>query len=198
MGILRVPALNVAAPLVPVVVSVNGALHVPLPFQKVVALAPVPLFRLVTGRLPVTSLVERSTLDHVPLPCQKVFAPAPVPPFKLPTGRLPLTSAPSATALHVPLPCQSVFAVAPVPPFRLPTGKLPVTSAPRLTAEYVGAAADPVELPRKVCAAALDNVNDCVGVVVDVVTDVVNMGERFPLLKEVTVPLPTATQALPL
>jgi hypothetical protein len=76
---LSVPPLNVAAPLDPVVVSVNGAPHVALPFQTVVADAPVPLFSFVTGMFPmlIVPLVVNvppvigdvvDTLVTVPLP----------------------------------------------------------------------------------------------------------------------------------
>ena len=49
-----------------------------------------------------------------------------------------------------------------------------------------------VLFPKNRCAAAVDNANVCAGVVVAVATEVVNNGERFPLLKLVTVPLPLA------
>jgi hypothetical protein len=83
---------QVAQPTVPVVVTVppvsgelntmlvtvpvpGGAAHVPSPRQNVAPLAPVPLFRLVTGRFPVMSVV-RATAPNVgappALPCKTV------------------------------------------------------------------------------------------------------------------------------
>jgi hypothetical protein len=53
-----------------------------------------------------------------------------------------------------------------------------------------GAPVDPVELPKIVPAVALDSENVSAGVVVPVATDVVNSGERFPAVKDVTVPEP--------
>lgn len=52
-----------------------GVAHVPSPRQKVVLEADVPLFRLVTGKLPVTSALKLTALnDGTPaaLPCRTV------------------------------------------------------------------------------------------------------------------------------
>jgi hypothetical protein len=55
------------SPLREVIPVAGGAAHVPSPLQKVLLLAPVPLFRLLTGRLPVTSAV-RDTAEKVGAP----------------------------------------------------------------------------------------------------------------------------------
>lgn len=67
----NVPALKVAAPLLPVVVKVNGTVHVPSPLQNVVEDADVPLFKFVTGKFPETSAVNETA--------PKVGAPAALP-----------------------------------------------------------------------------------------------------------------------
>ena len=47
-----------------------------------------------------------------------------------------------------------------------------------------------VLFPKNRCAAAVDNAKLCAGVVVGFATEVVNSGDRFPLLNDVTVPIP--------
>ena len=49
---------------------------------------------------------------------------------------------------------------------------------------------EPVLLPRKACALALDKLNVRAGVVVAVATDAVKIGERLPEENDVTVPVP--------
>jgi hypothetical protein len=64
---LIVPAEVIGPPVRPVPVFIvvtvpepAGADHVPSPRQKVIELAPVPLLRLVTGRLPMTPVLRGS------------------------------------------------------------------------------------------------------------------------------------------
>jgi hypothetical protein len=65
--------------------------QVPSPRQYVEAEAPVPEFKLVTGKLPVT--IEAKLTDvQVPSPRQTVVAEALVPELRLVTGRFPVTS----------------------------------------------------------------------------------------------------------
>lgn len=72
-------------------------------------------------------------------------------------------------------------------------GKLVRFAAEKVGAAVnVGAAADPVKLPKTVLAAAVDCVNVRAGVLVDVATEVVKSGERVPAEKDVTVPAPAA------
>ena len=67
--------MNVSATLVTVPPVPDGVAHVPSPRQNVVALAVVPLFKLVTGKFPVTS-VANDTAPNVgapaALPCNTV------------------------------------------------------------------------------------------------------------------------------
>jgi hypothetical protein len=56
----------------------------------------------------------------------------------------------------------------------------------------VGAAAPAVLFPRKAWAAKFDSVNVSAGVVVEVATEVVKMGDSVPAEKSVTVPEPPA------
>ena len=57
-------------------------------------------------------------------------------------------------------------------------------------AENVGVALEPVKLPKTVFAAAVERAKDSAGVLVDVATEVVNSGDRFPEETLVTVPVP--------
>jgi hypothetical protein len=65
MLIVPEPVMGPPVSPVPVATEVTvpapaGVVHVPSPRQKVLALAPVPLLRLVTGRFPVTPVVRGS------------------------------------------------------------------------------------------------------------------------------------------
>jgi hypothetical protein len=113
-----------------------------------------------------------------------------VPPFAI--GRVPETSVPKATAPHDGLPdafpCKTVVVV----PW------LANKAEASVGLKYVGAADDPVLLPKIVSAAALEIVNDRAGVVVAVATEVVNNGLKAPAEKVVTVPVVGVVQVYPL
>ena len=132
------------------VIPVAGGLaHVPSPLQNVELDALVPLFRLVTGRLPVTSAVKDTApkLGAPPaFPCKTVVV-VPSDPRVLTAVVLPprtnwfIVNVPAAVTFpdpagvaHVPSPRQKVELLADVPELRFVTGKFPVTSALRLTA----------------------------------------------------------------
>ena len=88
---------TVAATLVTVPEPPLGAAHEPSPRQKVDADADVPLFRLVTGKLPVTC-VARSTFANVP---PRVKLPLVV---TVPVSVMPLTVPVPPTLVTVPDP----------------------------------------------------------------------------------------------
>jgi hypothetical protein len=67
-----------------------------------------------------------------------------------------------------------------------------------VSAQNAGVAVDPVQLANNRLAAAVESVNVCAGVVVAVLTDVVNNGGRFPELNAVTVPAPPVDPELQL
>ena len=69
-GIFNVPLLKVAAPVVPVVVSVKGAAKAPEPFKKVV-LVPEPVPRRAAGMVPIVAEPSEVTTA---LPIVAVFA----------------------------------------------------------------------------------------------------------------------------
>jgi len=107
-----------------------GVAQVPSPRQKVLADAPVPLPRFVTGKLPVTWLAKLTPVSAPPsvkLP-ELVTLPVSVIPLTVP---VPLTEvtvpALAAGVAHVPSPRQKVVDDAEVPEFRLVTGRFPVT-----------------------------------------------------------------------
>jgi len=146
-------------PLRLVIPVAGGLAHVPSPLQNVLLLALVPLFRFVTGRLPVTSAVRLTAAkDGAPpaLPCKTVVVVPNDPSVDTAVVFPPMTSwftvnVPAAVTLpepagvaHVPSPLQNVLEDADVPEFRLATGKFPVTSAERLTAPKDGT---PAALP---------------------------------------------------
>ena len=131
----------------------GGLAHVPSPLQKVELLALVPLFRLVTGRLPLTSAVsDTAANDGAPpaLPCNTVVVVPREPRVETAVVFPPITnwlivSVPPAVTFplpagvaHVPSPRQKVELDADVPELRFVTGKFPVTSALRLTAPNDG------------------------------------------------------------
>jgi len=61
--------------------------------------------------------------------------------------------------------------------------------------QYEGVVGAAVQFPKTVLAAAFESAKESAGVVEAVATEVVKSGERFPALKDVTVPLPeTETQ----
>jgi hypothetical protein len=64
------------------------------------------------------------------------------------------------------------------------------------TAVYAGAPEDPVLFPNKVPPPALVREKVNAGVVVEVATDVVKSGERFPAENDVTVPVPAGMSAV--
>jgi hypothetical protein len=87
-----------------------GVAHAPSPRQKVVAEAEVPLFRLVTGRLPVTPVVSGKPVKLVAVPLDGV-----------PSAPLNNTTAPAEPvftprAVTTPIPVVVVAGAAPAPP----------------------------------------------------------------------------------
>jgi len=146
-------------PLSDVIPVAGGLAHVPSPLQNVELLALVPLFRLVTGRFPVTSADKLTApkLGAPPaFPCNTVVVVPRLPSVETAVVLPPITnwlivSVPPAVTFplpagvaHVPSPLQKVLEDADVPEFRLVTGRFPVTSAERLTAENDGT---PAALP---------------------------------------------------
>jgi hypothetical protein len=79
---------------------VPAAAQLPSPRQKVDAVAPVPLFRLVTGKLPVTPVVRGSPVALVKVPLDGVPN---APPFTTGEPAEPILIA-SAVATPVPKP----------------------------------------------------------------------------------------------
>ena len=131
----RVNPLTVPVPPTEVTVP-GGTAHVPSPRQNVLVVALVPLFRLPTGKLPVTP-VARLTPVTAPLRVkfpELVTVPPSVIPLTEPTPATEVTVPGLLTGVaHVPSPRQNVLVDALVPLFRLPTGKLPVTLVAKLT-----------------------------------------------------------------
>ena len=136
------------------VIPVAGGLaHVPSPLQNVLEEAPVPLFRLATGRFPVTSAVRLTAekLGAPPaFPCSTVVVVPNEPSVETAVVFPPITSwlrvsVPAAVTFplpagvaHVPSPRQNVVLEAEVPELRLVTGRLPLTSEDNETAPKVG------------------------------------------------------------
>jgi hypothetical protein len=107
---------EVVRPVVPpdtstdVTVPVPAAAHVPSPRQNVDALALVPLFRLVTGRFPVTPVVKGSPVALVKVPLEGVPS---TPPF---TTNAPADPTAMPRAVTTPVPVVVVTGAPPAPP----------------------------------------------------------------------------------
>lgn len=145
----------------------------PSPLQKVLLDAPVPLFRLATGRFPVTSAVnETAPKDGAPaaFPCNTVVVVPSEPRVETAVVLPPITnwlsvSVPPAVTFplpagvaHVPSPLQKVELEAEVPLFKFVTGRFPVTSADRLTAPNVGR---PAAFPCNTVVVVPSDANTC-------------------------------------
>lgn len=155
----------------------DGVAHVPSPRQNVDPLAAVPLSKFVTGKLPVTPVVNGRPValvsvaaDGVPMSGvvsagDVVMATLPVPLIAyspntpalskstrvvvpLETALDPTTSE-AVGAPHVPSPRQNVEPDAPVPEFKFATGRLPVTP---VASEISGRSA--LTIARKAAAAS--------------------------------------------
>lgn len=127
-----------------------GAAHVPSPRQNVELLALVPLFKFVTGKLPVTPPLPDAarlifaTRDAATVPVETFVPLSDVIPDPSPVTVVAATVAAVTVPVSVgetlstvlPVP---VDVVTPVPPFA--TGSVPEISAVRLTAPNVGAPA---------------------------------------------------------
>jgi len=106
-----------------------GVAQVPSPRQKVELVAPVPLLRFPTGKLPVTWLAKLTPVNAPPsvkLPVL-VTVPDSAMPLTVPVPATDVTVPAPAGVAQLPSPRQKVVADAPVPLERLVTGKLPVT-----------------------------------------------------------------------
>ena len=129
LAIETMPPVQLTLVTVPVPLPA-GVAQVPSPRQKVLADAPVPLPRFVTGKLPVTWVAKLTPVNAPPsvilpalvtVPLREMPLTVPVPPTEV------TVPAAAAGTAQVPSPRQKLVEVAPVPLFRLVTGRLPVT-----------------------------------------------------------------------
>jgi hypothetical protein len=108
-----------------------------------VLLALVPLFKLFTGKLPVTPplLLDARLIGGKSAPTNARSDGTPLLPLGVATTRFPEPE--GYGGAHVPLPVHTVVELALVPPFKLVTGKLPVTPPLLLDARFIGGKSAP-------------------------------------------------------